>query len=72
MFAGLLMALGLMICGTSGLCSAWFLGMTLFDSNQNGAQAVLGTIGMVSVFGGVPFGVGVLLYLLGRRLARER
>lgn len=71
LLGGLLLAAGVLICLTSGLCSAWFLGMMLFEPNQNGAQDVLGMIGMVSVFGGVPFGAGVLLFAVGRRLTRE-
>ncbi len=71
LLGGLLLAAGIMICLTSGLCSAWFVGMLLFEPNQNGAQNALGTIGLVTVFGGVPFGLGVLLFALGRRLTRE-
>jgi hypothetical protein len=70
LLGGLMLAAGILICLTSGLCSVWFLGMMLLEPNQNGAQDVLGMIGMVSVFGGVPFGIGVLLFALGRRLTR--
>ncbi|MEO7688703.1 MAG: hypothetical protein ABIS51_05405 [Sphingomonas sp.] len=73
-FGGLLMAIGILIATLSGLCSAFFLVMTLGDTN--GAQfGDAPMLLMIAVIGGLPFMSGVGLFFWGRwllRLARER
>lgn len=73
-FGGLLMAIGILIATLSGLCSAWFLVMTLGDSGGSEFGGI-GMLGFIAVIGGVPFVSGIGLFYWGRwllRLARER
>ncbi len=67
-FAGLFMALGLLIAGTSGLCTAAFL-IFGFGDQRNGFDptALLLPIGV----GSVPFGIGLLMFFLGRSAYRN-
>ena len=73
-FGGLLMGVGILIATLSGLCSAWFLVMSLSDSG-GGEFSGPSMLGPIAVIGGVPFLTGVGLFFWGRwllRRARER
>ena len=60
-FGGCLMAVGILIAGTAGLCSLWVLSMGGgFDGG-----------GLVLLFGGVPLAVGVLMIIGGRGLLKN-
>jgi hypothetical protein len=73
-FGGLLMGIGILIATLSGLCSAWFLMMTL--GNPSGGEfGGGGMLLLIAVIGGLPFMSGIGLFYWGRwllRLARER
>ena len=61
---GILIAVGLLLAGASGLCSL----MVLFSS---GEMAGLGMWPLVLMFGGTPFAAGVGLILGGRAMLRS-
>jgi hypothetical protein len=64
LFGGILMAIGILIAGASGICSL----MMLVDSGQWGGA--LSMLPMVLIFGGVPLAGGVGIAFLGRSLIR--
>ena len=75
-FGGLMMAAGILIAATAGLCS---LGLTVFalvdtakTSSGNVGELITLGLPMVLLFGGIPLGVGLALFFIGRRLFRER
>jgi len=73
-FGGLLMGVGILIATLSGLCSAWFLVMSL-ASTGGGEFSGLGMLPLVALIGGLPFLTGLGLFFGGRalvRAARER
>jgi hypothetical protein len=72
-FGGLLMALGILIATLTGLCSAWFLVMSL--SSPNGEFSGPSMLPFIAVIGGLPCLSGVGMFFWGRwllRRARER
>jgi hypothetical protein len=66
LLGGILLAVGILIAGASGLCSLVFLGMGV--SEPSGLVDVLP---MIFVVGGIPFEVGLGLFFLGRSLIRS-
>lgn len=66
MFGALLMAIGGMIAGLCGLCSAFFL----FSIAASDPAGVGGMGGVALIVGGIPIAVGVLIFLGGRKLWR--
>lgn len=67
LFGGILLAIGALIAGASGLCSL----AVLFSAGRS-APAVWGSgLIMVLIFGGIPFAIGVGLIYAGRALIRE-
>ena len=68
-----LMTVGVLVCGTSGLCSLAFLA----ESGPNAANELLDGLGLlILLFGGIPFVIGALLIFGGwlalRNARRER
>jgi hypothetical protein len=61
---GILLAMGILIAGASGLCSL----AILVDTGEYGGASMLPVVLLV---GGIPFAVGVLLLLGGRVLLRQ-
>lgn len=57
LFEGFLMVVGILMMLASGLCSGMFL--SLFPSDAPGQ------LGVVLLYGGVPFGFGLLMFLAG-------
>jgi len=72
MLAGILMALGLLICCTSGLCSIIFFAAMLDSGSRLTIDDVLETAGLVLAVGGIPFAIGLLMFVLGRDRSRGR
>lgn len=73
LMGGILLGAGLLIAGTSGLCSAYFLislTISAIMSNAPGGES-LAFLGLVLLFGGIPFGIGFGLVQWGRSLLRE-
>ncbi|MDG2004068.1 MAG: hypothetical protein P8J20_12125 [Novosphingobium sp.] len=63
---GILLAIGILIAGVSGLCSAVFL-WPVDTSDVYHASMV----GAVAVIGGIPFLIGIGLIFLGRHLLKS-
>ena len=69
-FGGLLMAVGGLIAALCGLCSLLFVGTMMFDGALFREGDIFGLALAVVVFGGVPGGIGWVLFLIGRKLRR--
>lgn len=67
-FGGLLMAVGVLIMLASGLCSVAFIAMLMGEGGN--ANDALQLLIAVAVFGGIPFALGVGLFVGGRALRR--
>ncbi len=67
LFGGILVAVGLLIAGASGLCSLAVLA-TVAGGGGAGLLEMLFLVGMI---GGVPFAVGLGLFSWGRSLLRR-
>lgn len=65
LFGGILMAVGILIAGGSGLCSL----AVLFGPGMGGFDPSI--LGMVAIVGGIPFAVGVSIALGGWALIRS-
>lgn len=61
-FGGILLAVGILIAGVSGLCSLW--GIISMISEP-------GMIPIVLLVGGIPFAIGIGLVFAGRALLRS-
>lgn len=64
LFGGILLAIGILVAGASGLCSV----AILFGS---GEFTGFGMLPAVAIFGGVPFAGGVAMAFGGRSLIRQ-
>lgn len=66
-FGSILMAVGILIAGASGLCSFAFVMSTVFGSTSNIR------IGLPTIFfvGGIPFVIGLAVFFGGRALVRQ-
>ena len=67
LFGGILMAVGILIAGASGLCSLMFL----FSSTGSGGGGEFGGAGVVLLFGIPPILLGVGMFFAGRALVRS-
>jgi len=65
LFGGILLAVGILVAGVSGLCSLGMLVMGLGE--RSGA---LDFLPMVLLIGGIPFLIGLGLFFAGRSLLR--
>lgn len=66
LFGGILLAVGILVAGVSGLCSLVFLVTGLGDSG-----GFEGMLPLILLIGGVPFLVGLGLFFAGRSLLRS-
>lgn len=66
LFGALMMAVGGLIVGLCGLCTAGFLVMT-GKSDPSGA---VGLLVIAAIFAGIPIAVGVFIFIGGRNLWR--
>jgi hypothetical protein len=62
---GILLAIGILIAGASGLCTVMFFVTTVMNGGG------LGALPLVLLFGGVPFAIGSGLFFAGRSLIRS-
>jgi len=71
-FGGLLMGCGILIAGVSGLC-VLILGVTFFDEfgGDGGVSEFISMIPMLLGYAGIPIGIGVGLFFLGRYVIRQ-
>jgi len=63
-FGGALMAVGVLIMALCGLCSACGVVLGLTDDTFKGPD----TLGLVLLFGGVPFAIGLGVFFAGKAL----
>lgn len=66
---GILLAVGLLVMGLSGLCSGVFVVMMLAEGSLD--SEMLSILLMPLIIGGVPFVIGLGLFVLGRVLLRD-
>lgn len=69
-FGGALMAVGILIATLSGLCSGAVIIGDLIKALRDGSSAPFGGGGVLLVFGGLPFLVGLALFVIGRSIYR--
>jgi hypothetical protein len=69
-FGGLLLGLGILIATLSGLCSLYFAFLFLVDGS-GGVGDIWSAIGVVLLFGGIPFLIGFGLIFAGRVILRN-
>ena len=69
-FAYVLVTVGGLIAGLSGLCSLTMLAVAFAQILSN-APGSVGTLSMVLVFGGLPFLIGAGLFAVGVYLLRQ-
>ena len=65
LFGGILIAVGILIAGASGLCS-----LAIMFSGGTGPES-LSMLPMVLMIGGIPFAVGVLIAIGGGALIKS-
>ncbi|NKJ41386.1 MULTISPECIES: hypothetical protein [unclassified Novosphingobium] len=68
LIGAILQAVGLLIAGASGLCSAWF---TIMMGTSGDFGPLPGLLLLVALFGGIPFAFGLGFFFLGKRIARK-
>jgi|UPI0003B7A7ED hypothetical protein len=66
LFGGILLAIGALIAGASGLCS-----LAVFFSGGSEFGRAMSALPVIAIFGGIPFAIGVGLIFAGRGLIRE-
>ena len=64
---GILLGVGILIAGLSGLCSLIFFATEMTSPHSNTSEL----IGMVLFIGGIPFAIGLGLFFLGRHLIKS-
>lgn len=69
-FGMLMMVAGVLIAGLSGLCTMVF-GVAMTGEAGHNAGAVGGLLVVMLIFGGIPFGFGILAVFIGRFLYRS-
>jgi len=69
-FGWLLMGIGGVIALSAGACTLIF-GVQMIQSSLQYPQSVSGSLFLILIFGGIPIGVGVGLFIAGRALARS-
>jgi hypothetical protein len=67
---GIMMGVGILIAGLSGLCSIGFAIMGLGSGGMTLDAALPGLL-VIGLFGGTPFAVGLGLFLAGRSIVRR-
>jgi hypothetical protein len=72
LFGGILLAIGILIAGASGLCTIVFVGSMIVDATHGpgGTGAVGNLLGVATIVGGIPFAIGLGLIFAGLSLIR--
>jgi hypothetical protein len=65
-----MMVAGVLIAGLSGLCTMVF-GVAMTSEAGHNAGAMGGLLVVMVMFGGIPFGFGLLAFFIGRFLYRS-
>ena len=74
LIGGILLAVGTLIAGVSGLCTLVVVGSSLASPSEwtsGGMNGLFGSFMIVLIVGGIPFLLGIGLFLLGRRMLRR-
>ncbi len=71
LIGSILLAVGILIAGTSGLCSAAFLVSFVVSAMNASGPGQFGVLSLVLIFGAPPFLIGFGLFKLGQSLIRE-
>jgi hypothetical protein len=71
LLGGILIAIGILIAGASGLCSAWFLLFVIGGESNNSASGLASLTVLVLFVGGLPFVGGIGMILAGRAVLRR-
>jgi hypothetical protein len=74
LIGGILLAVGGLIAGLSGLCTIVVVGGSLASPGEwtpGDFGGIAGSLMIVLIFGGIPFAIGAGLFLLGRSLLRK-
>ena len=69
LIGSVLLGVGILIAGASGLCSAGFVVSILYVM-LSGGPAALGMLPLIAIVGGIPFGIGFGLFKWGQSLIR--
>jgi hypothetical protein len=64
LFGGILLAIGILIAGASGVCSL----VVLFSSGEFGGSGMLGAVLLI---GGIPFALGAAIAFGGQTLIKQ-
>jgi hypothetical protein len=70
-FGGILLAIGILIAGASGLCSLTMLVSALGNLHGHEEFSGAGMLPVIAIFGGIPFVIGLSLFFAGRSLIRS-
>jgi hypothetical protein len=70
LFGGVLLGCGLLIAVLSGLCTLLAVGTSLLDTGSQSAAEFATMIPGVLIAGGIPVGIGLGLFFLGRHLLK--
>jgi hypothetical protein len=70
-FGGILLAIGILIAGASGLCSLTMLVSVLSNLHSHQEFSGAGMLPMIAIVGGIPLMIGVGLVFAGRALIRR-
>lgn len=70
-FGGVLLAIGILIAGASGLCSMALLISVLSNPHSHGEFSGTNMLPVIAIFGGIPFAIGVGSIFVGRAWIRE-
>ena len=66
LFGGILLAVGILVAGVSGLCS-----LVVFVAGLGESGGLVDSLPLILLFGGVPFLIGLGLFFAGRALLRS-
>ena len=64
---GILLGIGILIAGLSGLCSLAMFVTELTSVHSNMSETTM----LILMFGGIPFAIGVGLFFCGRQLIKS-
>jgi hypothetical protein len=71
LLGGILIAVGILIAGASGLCSLYMVFASDTFRDGGGMGEMLSMVPLILLFGGPPFAIGVAIAFGGRSLIRQ-
>lgn len=70
-FGGILLAIGILVAGASGLCSLTMLVSVFSNLHSHQEFSGAGMLPVIAIVGGIPFMIGLGLFFAGRALIRS-